>query len=271
MSILPSPISNHSRSRYPCSICHLEVGRDSLQCSVCFKWVHFLCSSLTRADFHTVCATGTAVGWRCPACCPLSQTGSPTQISSPVTSASPPPPSPGLPLLPPGLYQPRPSQGPPRYPCSMCSHKVGKDSLKCSTCSKWVHFCSSLTRANFCKICVAGFTMGWNYHACRNGDLASPTHQQASLRSIFPALPPPTPPHQHVQLKWIHLYLSPHTLLSFNTYPLSAFTLPFTPPPPASTQPIYNSLPHPQQTQCLPQNLRILQWNAGGLSPLASC
>ena len=51
-----------------------------------------------------------------------------------------------------------------------------------------------------------------------------------------------------------------------NTYPLSAFTLPFTPPPPTSTQPIYNSPPHPQRTPHLPQNLRILQWNAGGLS-----
>ena len=52
-----------------------------------------------------------------------------------------------------------------------------------------------------------------------------------------------------------------------NTYPLSAFTLPFTPLPPTSTQPIYNSLPHPQRTPRLIQNLRILQWNVGGFSP----
>ena len=56
----PGPISNHPHPRYPCSICHLDVGRDSLQCSACLKWVHFLCSSLTRADFRTVCATGDA-------------------------------------------------------------------------------------------------------------------------------------------------------------------------------------------------------------------
>ena len=56
------PISNHPHPRYPCSICHLDVGRDSLQCSACLKWEHFLCSSLTRADFRTICATGTAVG-----------------------------------------------------------------------------------------------------------------------------------------------------------------------------------------------------------------
>ena len=47
----PGPISNHPHPRYPCSICHLDVGRDSLQCSACLKWVHFLCSSLTRLTF----------------------------------------------------------------------------------------------------------------------------------------------------------------------------------------------------------------------------
>ena len=56
----PGPISNHPHPRHPCSICHLDVGRDSLQCSACLKWVHFLCSFFTRADFRTICATGTA-------------------------------------------------------------------------------------------------------------------------------------------------------------------------------------------------------------------
>ena len=160
----PGPISNHLHPRYPCSICHLDVGRNSLQCSACLKWVHFLCSSLTRADFRTICATGTAVGWRYPTCHPQNTTGSPTQTSLLVTlPASPPPPSPGFPPLPPGFYQSRPPRGPPRYPCSICSLEVGKDSLKCSTCSKWVHFCcSSLTRADFRKICAVGCPMGWN-------------------------------------------------------------------------------------------------------------
>ena len=80
--------------------------------------------STSGGDFRTICATGTAVGWRCPSCCSQSQTGSPT------------PPPPGFTPLPPGFYQPCPTQGPPRYPCSFCSHEVGKDSLKCSTCSK---------------------------------------------------------------------------------------------------------------------------------------
>ena len=52
-----------------------------------------------------------------------------------------------------------------------------------------------------------------------------------------------------------------------STHPLSAFTLPSTPPPPTSTQPINNLPPLPQRTPRLPQNLRILQWNAGGFSP----
>ena len=192
----PGPISNHPHPRYPCSICHLDVGRDSLQCSACLKWVHFLCSSLTRADFRTICATGTAVGWRCPACHPQNTTGSPTQTSLLVTPpASPPPPPPGFPPLPPGFYQSRPPQGPPRYPCSICSLEVGKDSLKCSTCSMWVHFpCSSLTRADFRKICAAGSPMGWKCPVCLNGDLASPTLRPASPRPFSSAPPPPTTP-----------------------------------------------------------------------------
>ena len=88
----PGPISNHPHSRHPCSMCHLDVGRDSLQCSACLKWVHFLCFFFTRADFRTICATGTAVGWRCLACHPQKKTGSPTQTSLLVTlPASPPP------------------------------------------------------------------------------------------------------------------------------------------------------------------------------------
>ena len=192
----PSPIHNNPCPRYPCSICHLDVGRDSLQCTACLMWVHFHSSSLTRADFRTICATSTSVGWRCLACCPQSQTGPPTQTNSLVTTrASPPSPPPGFSLLPPVFYQLRPHQGLPRYSCSLCSHDVGKNTLKCSTCSKWVHFsCSSLIPANFRKICAAGSTMGWNCPACLNGDHASPTHQQAFPNPVSPVPPPLTPP-----------------------------------------------------------------------------
>ena len=159
------------------------------------------------------------------------------------------------------------SPPPPRYPCSMCFLEVGKDSLKCSTCSKWVHFsCSSLTRADFRKICAAGSPMGWNCPACLNGDLASPTHKQASPRLVSPAPSPPTPPPLTCSvLMDSSLPLPSHPPL-LNTYPPSAFTLPLSPPPPTSSQPIHNSQPHPQRNPRLSHNLRTLQWNAGGLS-----
>ena len=261
----PGPISNHPHPKHPCSICHLDVGRDSLQCSACLKWVHFLCSFLTRADFRTICATGTAVGWRCPACHPQKKTGSPTQTSLLVTPPASPPP--GFPPLPPGFYHSRPPRGLPRYPCSICSLEVGKDSLKCYTCSKWVHFsCSSLTRADFRKICVAGSPMGWNCPACLNGDLASPTHRPASPRLVSPALPPPIPtPLACSDLMDSSLPLPSHPSL-LNTCPPSAFTLPASSPPPIASQPVHNLPPHPQGNQRLSHNLRIVQWNAGGLS-----
>ena len=242
----PGPISNHPHPRYPCSICHLDVGKDSLQCSACLKWVLFLCSSFTRTDFRTICATGTAVGWRCPLCHPQNTTGSPTQTSLLVTPpASPPPPPPGFLSLSPGFYQSRPLRDPLRYPCSICSLEVGKDSLKCSTCSKWVHFsCSSLTRADFRKICAAGSPMGWNCPACLNGNLASPTLRPASPRPFSPAPPPPTPPPLACSdLRDSSLPLPSHPPL-LNTYPPSAFTLPASSPPPTGSQPVHNLPPH---------------------------
>ena len=232
----PGPIRNHPHPRYLCSICHLDVDRDSLQCSACLKWVHFLCSSLTRADFRTICATGTAVGWRYPVCHPQSKTGSPNSDQSRCYDICvPSTPSPRVPPLPPGFYQSRPPRGPPRYPCSMCSLEVGKDSLKCYTCSKWVPFsCSSLTRADFRKICTAGFPMGWNCPACLNGDLASPTHPQASPAPPLQLCPHP-PPLTCSDLIDSSLPLPSHSPL-FSTYPPSAFTLPFSPPPQAHNQ-----------------------------------
>ena len=61
-----------------------------------------------------------------------------------------------------------------------------------------------------------------------------------------------------------HGFISTSPLL--NTYPPSAFTQPLSPPPPTSSQPIHNAPPHPQRNPRLSHNLRILQWNAGGLS-----
>ena len=164
----------------------------------------------------------------------------------------------GFPSLLPGFYQPHPPQGPPRYPCSLCSHEVGKVSLKCSTCSKWVHFsCSSLNLANFCKICAAGSTMGWNCPACPNGNLASTTHRKRPPAPSLQFCPLPPPTCSDVMDSSLPLPSHPPLL---NTYPLSAFTLPSTPPPPTSTQPINNSPPHPQQT---PRPLKTLEFYNG--------
>ena len=238
----PGPIRNNPRPRYPCYICHLDVGRDSLQCTACLKWVYTSTAPpspmLTFAQSVQLALQWVGIARRA---------GPPTQTNSLITMlASPPPPPPGFPPLPPGFYQSRPPQGPPRYPCSLCSHEVGKDSLKCSTCSKWVHFsCSSLTPANFRKICAAGSTMGWNCPACLNGNLASPTHQQASPRSVSPVPSPPTPPPPTCSDVMDSSLLLPSRPPLLNTYPLSDFTLPSTPPLPTSSQPINNSTPHP--------------------------
>ena len=110
--------------------------------------------------------------------------------------------------------------------------------------------------------------MGWNCPVCLNGDLTSPTHQHTSPCAVspVPTLPLPHPPTNMFTCSEF-ISTSPSHPPLLNTYPLSAFTLPSTPPPPTSTQPTNNSPPHPQRTPHEPQNLRILYWNAGGLSP----
>ena len=173
-----------------------------------------------------------------------------------MTPASSPP---GFPPLPPCFYQPHSPQGPPRYLCSLCSYEVGKDSLKCSICSKWVHFsCFSLTRAHFRKICAAGSTMGWNCPVCLNRALPLPPTSKFPLalslqfRPLF--LPHPPPTCSHVVDSSLPLPSHPPLL---NAYPLSAFTLPSTPLPPTNTQPTNNSPPHPQRT---PHPLKTLEF-----------
>ena len=179
-------------------------------------------------------------------------------------------PPPGFLSLPSGFYQLRPPQGPPCYPCSMCSHLVDTDSLKCSTSSKRMHFsCSSLTQANFDKIFAAGSTMGWNCPAFLNEDLASPTHQQASPRPSLKFCPLPHPSTNMLNVMDSSLPLPSHPPL-LNTYLLFAFTLSFTPPPPTSIQPINNSPQHPQRT---PRPLKTLKFYNGmpAIFPLKSC
>ena len=108
--------------------------------------------------------------------------------------------------------------------------------------------------------------MAWNCPACLNGDVVSPTHRPASPRLVSPALPPPTPtPLACSDLMDSSLLLPSHPPL-LNTCPPSAFTLPASSPPPTASQPVHNLPPHPQGNPHLLHNLRILQWNAGGLS-----
>ena len=192
----PGPTRNNPCPRYPCSICHLDVGRDSLQCSTCLKWYTSTAPPLPVLTFAQSAQLELQWVGIARRAAPPTQTGSSTQSNFPATTpASPPPSPPGFLPLPPGFYQPLPPQGPLRYPCLLCFHEVGKDSLTCSFCSKCVHFpCSSLTWAHFRTICAAGFTMGWNCPVCFNGDLASPTHQQASPHPVSPVPPPPSPP-----------------------------------------------------------------------------
>ena len=81
------------------------------------------------------------------------------------------------------------------------------------------------------------------------------------------SVPPPslsTPTHTpSTNLLRSHGFISTSSLTSS---PPSAFTLPISPPPLTSSQPIHNSPPHPQRNPHLSHNLRILQWNAGSLS-----
>ena len=70
----------------------------------------------------------------------------------------------------------------------------------------------------------------------------------------FRPLPLPHPPTSCSHVVDSSLPLPSHPPL-LNTYPLSAFTLHSTPPPPTSTQPINNSPPHPQRTPQPPKTL----------------
>ena len=105
---------------------------------------------------------------------------------------------------------------------------------------------------------------GWLNHGL---ELPCFFHPPASLPPprLSSSAPSHTPPPTYSDVVDSSLPLPSHPPL-LNTYPLSAFALPSTPPP-TSTQPINNSQPHHQQTPHPPQNLRILRWNVGGLSP----
>ena len=100
------------------------------------------------------------------------------------------------------------------------------------------------------------------------GTLFLPPTSKRPPGPVSPAPPPPTTstPQTCSDVMDSSLSLPSHPPL-LNIYPPSAFTLLFSQPPLTNTQQINYSQPHPQQTPRLSHNLRILQWNAGGLSP----
>ena len=98
------------------------------------------------------------------------------------------------------------------------------------------------------------------------GTLPLPPTGQCPPRVVSPALPPPTPtPLACSDLMDSSLPLPSHPSL-LNTCPPFAFTLFASSPPPIASQPVHNLPPHPQGNPRLSHNLRIVQWNASGLS-----
>ena len=84
-----------------------------------------------------------------------------------------------------------------------------------------------------------------------------------SQRPPAPSLQLRPHPHPSTYLLRSHGFISASPLTSS---PPFAFTLPASSPLPTSSQPIHNLPPHPQRNPRLSYNLRILQWNAGGLN-----
>ena len=176
-------------------------------------------------------------------------------------------PSPGSPPTTAWLLSITSTSGPPRYPCSICSLEVGKDSLKCSTapsgCTSPAPLWPGLTFAKSARLAPPWV---WIALLVSVGILLLPPTSQRHPAPLSPALPPPTTsPLTCSDLMDSSLPLPSHPPL-LNTYPPSAFTLPVLSPPPTSSQPIHNLPPHPQRNSRFSHNLRILQWNAGGLS-----
>ena len=95
------------------------------------------------------------------------------------------------------------------------------------------------------------------------GDLVSPTYRPASPP---PRLSSSAPTHIHLlaQILWIHLCLYPHIPPLLNTCPPSAFT--FLPHHHSFTSRSTTCQRTLKEIPRLSHNLRIVQWNAGGLS-----
>ena len=109
--------------------------------------------------------------------------------------------------------------------------------------------------------------MDWNCPACLNGDLSSPTHQQASPCPISPVSPPPIPPLptcSNVMDSSLPLPSHP-PLLNTSLLFLLSFYFSHHQRPEAHNQ--STTCHHTSTNSTPPQNLIILQWNAVDLSP----
>jgi len=54
-------------SHYPCSVCKLEAGEDTVQCSACNQWTHRDCVPLTEEQFAR-CVSEKDLRFTCPSC-----------------------------------------------------------------------------------------------------------------------------------------------------------------------------------------------------------
>ena len=139
----------------------------------------------------------------------------------------------------------------PVFPCSVCPGNVtwrGK-SVLCCTCSKWVHLrCSQLSLSKFRAL---GSSHSWSCLLCRNTVTPS-SDSFDTYTSTVQSGPPST-----------DAALSRHPRLP-TSYPLSTHSIsPSSAPSPPSLAPGHFSTP--PASSPLPDSLRVLQWNAGGL------
>ena len=147
-------------------------------------------------------------------------------------------------LLMSGNIHPNPG---PIFPCSVCAGNVtwqGK-SVQCCTCSKWVHLrCSQLSLSKFRAL---GSSHSWSCFPCRN--TVTPSSDSSDTYTSTVQSGPP--------LLMLHSRLQ-------TFYPPSAHSIsPSSTPSPPSLAPGCPSMP--PASSPLPDSLRVVQWNVGGL------
>ena len=55
-----------TRTEYPCGICSAEVKDDSIECSLCQKWIHRICAKLSTEQLN--CKGNNNNDWYCANC-----------------------------------------------------------------------------------------------------------------------------------------------------------------------------------------------------------